>query len=145
MPLILGFLSTLSILIIYNKIIFDNIFHQILIYPKIGGASGSSIGLFQLIQDIPRSLDWHQYRIFLSGSFYIIIFILAILILLKYKNKKYIFKISFYWLIFSLAFILIYGPSPLLEEFGRFSIPVMPGIIIGLTVPILLFEKKNAS
>ncbi len=131
LPLILGFISTLSLLLIYNKMVFD----KILLYPKIGGASGSSIGLFQIIQDLSRSLNWHQYRIFFSGSFYITLLIIAILILFKNKNKNIIFRISFYWLLFSSIFILTYGPSPILEEFGRFLIPCMPAIIIGITAP----------
>lgn len=142
LSLVSGFISTLSLLIIYNKIVFDNIFYQFFLYPKIGGASGSSIGIFQLIKDVPRALDWHQYRILLSGSFYIALFIVSILILFKYKNINQIFKICFYWLLLSLIFILAYGPSPLLEEFARFTIPCMPAIIIGITIPIELYIRK---
>lgn len=141
-PLISGFISAFSLFIIYNKIVFGNFFHQIFLYPKIGGASGSSIGIFQLVRDILRTLDWHQYRILFSGIFYIGLFIAAILILFKYKNKNNIFRISFYWLLFSLIFILIYGPSPILEEFARFSVPSMPAIIIGITAPIEFYKRK---
>jgi hypothetical protein len=139
---VFGFISTISIFVIYNQIVFGNIIYQFLLYPKIGGASGSSIGIIQLINDIPRSLDWHQYRILLSGFFYIALTIIAIFIIFKYKDKNLVFKISFYWLLFSLIFILAYGPAPLLEEFSRFLIPCMPAIIIGITAPAEFYKSK---
>jgi hypothetical protein len=36
---------------------------------------------------------------------------------------------------FSLLFIFSFGPNPLLEEFRRFLIPVIPAIILGITAP----------
>jgi|WetSurMetagenome_2_1015567.scaffolds.fasta_scaffold52695_2 Gpi18-like mannosyltransferase len=140
LPLFSGFAIPIFLFLIYNLIVFGNIFHQILLYPRIGGASGSSIGILQLISDFPRSLDWHQYRIFLSGSFYIVFSIIGCLFLYKYRNNSDVFKISFYWLLFSLIFILSYGPSPLLEEFSRFIIPCLPAIIIGITAPFKKYE-----
>ena len=140
LSLISGFAIPLFLFVIYNLVIFGNIFYQILLYPKIGGASGSSIGILQLIYDIPRSLDWHQYRIFLSGFSYIALCVISSFILFKYQNKSDIFKISFYWALFSLVFILSYGPSPLLEEFPRFLVPFMPALIIGITAPFKKYE-----
>ncbi len=133
LPLISGFILVLSFFVCFNLLVFGDIFHQLVIYPKIGGASGSAIGIIQLAKDIPRTLDWHQYRIFFSGLFYILMFVASVIFLSKYKIKNSILGICFFWALFSLAFILLYGPSPLLEEFGRFSIPALPAIILGIT------------
>jgi len=146
-PLSLGYLITFSLLIFYNLTIFKNVFYQIMLYPKVGGASGSSFSVFQIFADILRTISWHQYRILTSGLLYILMAVISAFILYKYRNKKIIYKISFLWLTFSLLFIFSLGPNPLLEEFRRFLIPVAPAVILGLTAPkdfyLKLLKKLN--
>lgn len=123
---IIGFTLGSSLLFIYNYYTFNNLFIQFEVYPQIGGAGGSSIGLVQIFKDIFRAIDWGQYRILFSGLFYLLISFIA-LVRLKKINKLY-----FYWLLFSLIFIFSLSPAPLLEEYSRFLVPVVPVIIIGL-------------
>jgi Gpi18-like mannosyltransferase len=134
-PLSLGYLLTFSLLILYNIIVFKNVFYQIMLYPKVGGASGSSLSVVQIFADILRTISWHQYRILTSGLLYIAIAFIAVFLLYKYRNIKVIYKISFLWLVFSLLFIFSFGPNPMLEEFRRFLIPVIPAVILGITAP----------
>lgn len=124
----LGLILGSSLLFVFNYFKFgpENLFIQFEVNPKIGGAAGSGIGITQIFQDIFRTLDWHQYRIFSSGLFYLFISFLA-LIRLRTINKLY-----FYWLLFSLLFIFSLSPVPLLEEYGRFLVPVVPAIIISM-------------
>ena len=140
-PLSLGYLITFSLLIFYNLTIFKNLFYQIMLYPKVGGASGSSLSVVQVFTDILRTISWHQYRILTSGILYISIAFIAVFLLYRYRNKKIIYKISFLWLILSLLFIFSFGPNPFLEEFRRFLIPVVPAVILGITAPKNFYLK----
>ena len=140
-PLGVGYLLTFSLLILYNLIIFKNVFYQIMLYPKIGGASGSSLSIIQVFADIMRTISWHQYRILASGLLYIAVAFISAFLLFKYRNKKIVYKVSFLWLIFSLLFIFSFGPNPFLEEFRRFLIPALPAVILGLTAPKELYLK----
>jgi hypothetical protein len=112
-----------------------------MLYPKVGGTAGSSIAIIQIFKDILRSINWQQYRILFSGSFYILFSILGTYLLYKYKNIKPIYNVCFLWSLFSLVFILSYGPNPLLEEFRRFIIPFVPSLIIGIMIPIQKYKK----
>jgi Gpi18-like mannosyltransferase len=130
--IIKGFLASFALIFIYNFFVFKDLFYQFKIYPKIGGASGSSLGFIQIFNDIFRALDWHQYRILTSGLIYILSSFIITYFLYKFRKKKEIYKISFYWSFFSLLFIFSFGPNPLLEEFRRFIIPFLPALILGL-------------
>lgn len=132
-----GFILGASGLFIYNYFIFDNLFIQFVVYPQIGGAAGSAIGLIQIIKDIFRAIDWGQWRILLSGFFYLIISFVALYRLFRLN------RLLFFWLLFSLIFIFSLSPAPLLEEYSRFLVPVVPAIIIGLFYFPNSYENKD--
>lgn len=127
--LTIGFIPTSLGLFIYNFFVFGNtgIFKQFVNLNQ--NYNGLKLGFFQLVDDLFRSLSWHQYRIFLSGSFYIIFVLIGLYLLFKNK-KSNIRKICFLWTFFSLIFVLSLSPTPLLEDFGRYLVPVMPALSI---------------
>lgn len=127
-----GFISSVVLLFIYNYIYFgkENIFIQFIQYPQVGKGT---IGILQIIQDLGRTLDWKQYKIFFSGLFYVLITLTSIISLFVARKKIFLNLVFFYWLLFSLLFILSFGPTPILEDFARFTVPVTPAIVLGLT------------
>lgn len=130
--ILIGFTSSALLLLPYNYFYFgkENIFLQFIIYPQVGIGA---IGILQLMQDLVRTLDWKQYRIFFSGVFYIFISMISTLSLFVIRKKSIHDFVFFYWLLFSLFFILLYGPTPILEDFSRFTVPVSPAIVLGIT------------
>lgn len=138
LPLLSGFIPAFSLLFLFNYFIFGaaGIFQQFIIYPPAGRAA---FGGIQIIQDVFRTLDWGQYRILLSGLFYLFMNLLALFQLYKYRKTSPLFQIFFYWMFFSLLFIFTFGPTPLLEEFRRFAVPFTPALILGL----LSFKMKK--
>lgn len=129
--MILGFLPFALLLFVYNYLVFgqEGIFRQFYLYPSIARAS---IGFIQIIKDVLRSIDWHQYKILFSGLSYIILSLWALVKLFKYRKSYSLTQLFFYWVLFSLIFIFLYGPEPLLEEFRRLILPIMPAIIFGI-------------
>ena len=123
---ITGLVLGSSLLFVYNHFIFNNLFIQFIVNPRVGGVGGTGIGFIQIFQDVFRTIDWHQYRIPFSGLFYLFISIFALI------RLRTISKLYFYWLLFSLIFIFSLSPIPLLEEYPRFLVPVVPAIIIGM-------------
>jgi len=131
--LILGFIPIFLGLFIYNYFIFgeSGIFKQFVNLS--GNYNGLKIGLFQIIDDLPRTLAWHQYRIFASGSFYIIFIALGLYLLYKKRHNSRLIKICLLWSVFSVVFVLSLSPTPLLEDFARYLTPIMPAIAIAFT------------
>jgi len=130
----LSFIIFSSSLFIFNFFIFgsDKIFYQFNIYPLHGRGT---VGATQIIQDIFRSLDWKQYRIFFSGIFYLSISLISAYNLYRRRFLSKVYWLFSYWSIFSLIFIFSYGPTPLLEEFSRYIVPFSPAINLGL-IPV---------
>lgn len=127
----LGFLITVLFLFFYNYLVFgmEGIFKQFQIYYSINRVS---IGFVQIVQDVFRAIDWKQYRILLSGLFYLLINLFALFQLHKHRNTSLLYQICFFWMLFSLIFVFLLGPTPLLEEFARFSVPFVPALIFGI-------------
>jgi hypothetical protein len=142
LQILVSFSITFSLFFIYNFFIFNDLFYQFKLYPKIGGSAGSSIAFIQIINDILRSIDWHQYRILFSGIVHILFSLTATYILFRYRNKSSLIKICFLWSLISLIFIFSYGPNPLIEEFRRFIIPFLPALILGIMAPIKIYKKN---
>lgn len=128
--LLFGFGMTASLLFIYNIWQFGikNIFLQFALYPKVGKGT---VGVIQLVQDLLRTLDWHQYHIFISGLLYITVSLMGLCFLYTVRKRTQFYTIYFWWAFFSLLFVLFFGPTPLLEEFGRFLVPFFPALLIG--------------
>jgi Gpi18-like mannosyltransferase len=138
---LLGVVILFSGLFVFNFLNFGagGIFFQFKVYPSF---SHATIGFTQIISDIFRAKSWGQYRILLSGCFYLFINLLAFIVL--FKNRKNFPKFSFervflYWMAFSLLFIFIYSPTPLLENFSRYAVVVNAPLILGL----ILLDGKN--
>lgn len=129
--LTLGFLPFTLLLFVYNYLVFgqEGIFKQFDLYPSIAHASN---GLLQVVKDIFRAIDWHQYKILFSSIAYMILSLWALVKLFKYRKYSSLTQLFFYWVLFSLIFVFLYGPVPLLEEFRRFIVPIMPAIIFGI-------------
>jgi hypothetical protein len=99
----------------------------------VGGAGGfSHLGIITIVKDIFRAFDWKQYRILISGLFYLTLNFFTLISLFRLRLKKQLFRIAFFWQLSSLGFIFSFSPIPLLEEFGRFTVPFVPAIILGL-------------
>jgi hypothetical protein len=131
--IILGFIPFSLGLFIYNLFIFgkDGFFKQFI--DLSGNYNGLKIGLFQIIDDLPRTLAWHQYRIFASGSFYILFIALGIYLLYKKREGSELIKICLFWSILSVCFVFSLSPTPLLEDFARYLTPIMPAMAIAFT------------
>jgi hypothetical protein len=131
--LILGFIPAFLLLFIYNYFVFgtSGIFRQFAFYPSIGHAT---IGFIQITQDFIKVILQRQYRALISGLFYVILSFWALFRTYKYRKLSDLNNLCFYWILLSLLFILIYGPNPLLGEYARFLVPVMPALIFGFFV-----------
>ncbi|MDP3987957.1 MAG: EpsG family protein [Candidatus Levybacteria bacterium] len=142
MLMLVGFIILFSMLFVYNFSVFgySGLFKQFQTYYSINNVS---IGGIQIARDIIRTIDWKQYRILFSGLFYLAINLFALFQLYKHKNVSLLFQISFYWMLSSLIFVFFLGPTPLLEEFSRFSVPFFPALIIGLSALIGGIKHKQ--
>jgi len=131
--LILGFIPFFLGLFIYNYFMFgkNGIFKQFIDLSE--NYNGLKIGLFQIIDDLPRTLAWHQYRIFASGTFYIIFIFIGLYLLYKKRHNSGLIKICLFWSILSVCFVLSLSPTPLLEDFARYLTPIMPAMAIAFT------------
>lgn len=129
--LMFGFVPVFLLLFIYNYFVFgiSGIFRQFSYYPSLGHAS---IGFIQILKDLVEVALKGQYRILLSGLFYLSISILALIRLGKKRKLSDFNSLCFYWMLFSLIFIFTYGPTPLLGEYRRFLVPVTPALILGI-------------
>jgi len=129
-----GFALGAATLPIFNFFRFGptGILHQFTKNPEVGGAGGTAIGFWQIGQDLIRALDWGQYRIVASGSFYLVLSVLGLLGLIKTRHTGLTEKLAFFTLVFGFLFIFSLGPIPLLEEYSRFLVPLLPALFIGL-------------
>jgi hypothetical protein len=121
------FLLPIVLLFLFNLNFFgsNDLFHQFTAYRTLGVGT---LGIIQIFADIPRSLRWGWYRIFVSGIFY---FSLAALLLtgalVEIKKKADVFiKIVAFTLLASLLFIFSFNSVPFLENLGRYLAPTMP-------------------
>ncbi len=130
-PLMIGFFAGLLPWFLFNVRFWGVgiILLQFVTYPSIAQASFSFL---TLPADILRTLDWGQYKILFSGLFYLAITATSFLSLLKLTAKTPVEKILTVWLAASLAFILLFSPKTLLDDFGRYTIPFLPATIYGL-------------
>lgn len=129
-----GFALGSATLPIFNVFKFGptGILHQFTKNPAVGGAGGTAVGMWQLGQDLIRALDWGQYRILASGSFYLLISGLGLWGLAKKRHTGFAERLAFFTLLFGLLFIFSLSPIPLLEEYARFLVPLLPALWIGL-------------
>jgi hypothetical protein len=127
----IGFTILIFSLITYNYLLFggSEIFRQFSVYPVTAQAK---FGIIQVISDISRNLHNHGYRVLLSGSFYLIFSFWGLIRLYKHQKFSKTTQLFFYWVLFSLIFIFSYGPPQLFEDFRRFIVPIVPGLIYGI-------------
>lgn len=129
--LLLGFIPIFLLLFVYNYFVFGNygIFRQFEFYPSVGRAS---IGFIQIFKDFLSAFSHGQYRSLFSGVFYILLTLLAMRGLYRKRKTSNFNRICYYWAVFSILFIFTYGPTPLLGEYRRFLVPVLPALIVGI-------------
>jgi len=127
----IGFTILIFLLIIYNYLAFggSELLRQFSVYPVTAHAN---FGIIQISSDIIRNIQNHEYRVLLSGLFYLAISFLGIIKLYKHRKSSITTEVMFYWALFSLIFIFSYGPPQLLEDFRRFIIPVTPALVYGI-------------
>ncbi len=136
LPSLAYFIIPIFLLGLYNIFIFGliGILHPYQVYSQAGHIV---LGFVQLVKDIYRTLQWGQYRIFISGISYLALF-LSILVytlrnFLKNKEKEEVVIFFIIWAIS--AFLLLLGFTPYLENFGRYLTPLFP------LIWILLYKK----
>jgi len=129
----LGFVISFSLLFLFNISQFSaqGMFMQFLKNPVVGGAGGTTFfGFWQIIKDLFRAWDWKQYRIIISGVFYLVLNFAAGWQLYKFRKISSLASVCFLWISFSLLFIFSISPIPLLEEFSRFSAPFCAAVVL---------------
>jgi hypothetical protein len=126
-----GFSILILSLVIYNYLLFGSseVFRQFIVYPV---TTQAKLGIFQIISDISRNIRNHEYRVLISGFLYLIFSFWGIIKLYKHRKSSNTVQLLFYWVLFSLIFILSYGPSQLFEDFRRFIVPIIPALIYGI-------------
>lgn len=108
-------------LMAYNSYFFGagNLFYQLTTYEALHPGR-ISVGVVQLGLDLVRAVRWHWYRIFVSGLFYVIFFVVIWVKSIKLKSLEF-------WLITGLyLFTLIVNLVPFLENLGRYLAPTVP-------------------
>ncbi len=93
----------------------------------------TALGIVMLFQNIYRTLDWGQYRILISGLFYVGLNAVGMWGLFKNRADKSVFGISFYWAALSLAFLLLLSMQTFLEDFSRYAVVFWPAIALGVS------------
>lgn len=144
LKLLLGFIITASLLITYNYLIFGN--NNLLIqFTNLDQNYGVvTIGFIQIFKDILRTIDWGQYKILFSGIFYLILNVGSILILFKFRNTSLIAKICFYWALFSLIFVFLLSPFTLIENFGRYALPIIPAVCLAINLFVKMLDDNSS-
>lgn len=126
---------SIGIFLCYNQLLFHNPLIQLLVYPQAGHAS---IALLQFTQDIFRSFNNGQYRIFFSGVIYFILLGVYFFFGWKKRNNNTFSKYIFLSSVMMTIFVFTLGPTPFLEEYARFLVPVF--LCLGLLIPQM--QKK---
>lgn len=139
---LIGFMLSSSFLIIYNFFVFgkENLLIQFQNLDQNYGVV--RIGFIQIFDDIYRTIDWGQYRILFSGSFYIFLNLISSSILFYFRKKDRIINLFFYWSLFSIIFVFSLSPFTLIENFGRYAIPILPAICLAIYLVINLIIEK---
>jgi hypothetical protein len=117
---------TLSVvaLLIWNLFLFGDPWIQVTTYVEFGRAT---IGFWQLFLDIPRALDWGWWRQVVSGLVYLGLLIIMLIMALRIQTHHFELAPLMKWLIVAMvSFVFVLGPTPFLEEFPRFLVPVWP-------------------
>lgn len=140
--MVFGFVISGGLLFIFNYFIFgqNELFRQ---FSVTHSSYNITIGLFQIIRDLSRAIDWQQYRILISGLFYLFINIASLFFLFRVRGQSLLNEIMLYWMGLSLMFVFLLGPVPMLEEFGRFTTPFVPAMLYGLYIPFQDLLKKR--
>lgn len=99
-----------------------NLFQQFMAYRQLGVGT---LGITQILSDIPRAWRWEWYRIFASGIFYFSLSIFMFAATLKRKISIFD-KILSATLLASLLFIFSLNSVPFLENLGRYLAPTIP-------------------
>jgi Gpi18-like mannosyltransferase len=139
-----GFVIPVILLFLFNGIIFGP--HEILeqfIHPDRYG--NLRLGFIQIAKDFYRTIDWKQYKIFLSGTFYVITNLFALIILIHYRKKSDLIYLCFLWLTTTLLFILTFSPFTLLDNFGRYALAALPSYLLGFSLFYRSMWKKFIS
>ena len=115
------FIFPVVLLLVYNAHYFgsENLFYQLFTYQALHPGR-ISVGVVQLGMDLIRAVRWHWYRIFISGLFYIIFFLVLWVKSIKLKSLEFWIITGIY--IFTLSINLV----PFLENFGRYLAPAIP-------------------
>lgn len=115
------FLVPIVGLMIYNSILFGpgNIFYQVVTYRRVAG-SRAHIAAIQLGFDVLRAYRWHWFRVLASGLFYIAFYASTLVYAFKLKSAEFWIMLGLY------LFTLSLGPTPFLENLGRYLAPAIP-------------------
>jgi hypothetical protein len=108
-------------LMAYNAYFFgsSDLFYQLTTYEALHPGR-INIGVVQLGLDLVRAIRWHWYRIFVSGLFYVIFFVVLWVKSIKPKALEF-------WLITGIyLFTLTVNLVPFLENLGRYLAPTIP-------------------
>lgn len=121
------FIIPVFLLGLYNLYLFGffGFLHPYLIYYQGGKVT---LGFLQLFWDIPRAFRWGWYRIFISGTAYVVLFLTLLGYTIQdFLKSRYKENSTIYFMIWTIAFfLLILGFTPYLENFGRYLVPLFP-------------------
>lgn len=141
LPVLFGVAVSFAGLLLYNYTVFgqSDILKQLVNTTRYNGLR---LGVIQLAQDFYRTIDWGQYKIFLSGLFYVSTNLLALSTMFFYRKHSLLTQLFFYWFLFSILFILLPSPFTLLDDFGRYALAVVPAYTVGIVYFIWFLYKK---
>ena len=125
----------------FNTYLFNNPFHQLAVYPEVGRASFS---LFQLVNDFVRAADWGWYRNIVSGLIYLGFLAGMLHGLFRLNKAKWddVSRIAYYSIFLMVGFVFSIGPTPFLEEFPRFLVPVS---VLGMLLSVKYHSPKKST
>ncbi len=129
-----GLILSLGWLILwwFNLRVFDqDLGYQLKMYQGVGRVT---VGVVQLGKDVVRAIDWGYWRILASGLVYLVLSVGLVVEIWKSKAGVMIK----WWAGLVLAFVLILGPVPMLEEYRRYISVLFP---LGL---VLMYERFKA-
>ena len=116
-------------------------FRQIEVYSVV---NRTTVGIYQLIEDVSRAIDWGQWRILVSGLTYVVLYGFVLTKIIK-KKGDFLFKndgkLIKCWSVFTSIFILLPGSTPFLEEIRRYMAIFFP---LALLVNYKYFLKRKA-
>lgn len=121
--LVAGVMVGVTGLLVYNRLMFGEgeWLYQLRVYQDVGRAE---LAMVQLVRDVFRAIDWGWYRILASGIIYLGFWAMVAVNLGRQKVKSQWQKMAVMSALFLSAFVFSVGPTPFLEEFSRFLVPV---------------------